>query len=113
MNLNTKIEWCDATTNIIKGWCPNNCEYCYSHRMYNRFGWDKTLRFDEDELIQIKRLKEPRKVFVGSMIEMYHSQIPTEWVERIIEHTKRYDQNTFITLTKCPNNLSCFMFPAW
>lgn len=107
----TKIEWCDYTWNPIKGYCPNDCPYCYAHRMYNRLGWDKTLRFDENVLTYILTLKKPSRIFVGSMIDMYHHNIPRSWVECIIELSKKFLQHTFITLTKFPENLDYFIFP--
>lgn len=107
----TKIEWCDYTWNPIRGYCPNNCTYCYAHRMYDRFGWDKDLRFDIHELQAINMLKKPSRIFVGSMIDMYHNKIPREWVKLIIRLTRMFQQHTFITLTKFPDNLFPFAFP--
>lgn len=114
----TKIEWVrnpdgtqGYTRNPIKGYCPNNCSYCYAHRMYNRFGWDKTLRFDESVLTPIHTLKEPSRIFIGSMIDIYHSFIPAGWVREIIKFTRNYPEHTFITLTKFPENLYHFDFP--
>jgi len=110
----TRIEWCDYTWNPIKGYCPNNCPYCYAHRMYNRFGWDKTLRFDKKEALTNKLQNEKSlKIFVGSMIEMYHPQIRDEWVNRIIAHTMWFDWHTYITLTKMPHRLGHFVFPQY
>ncbi len=107
----SKIEWCDYSINVVKGYCPNTCSYCYSHRMYNRFKWDKTIRFDVDELKKLKSIKEPSKIFVGSMIDMYHKDIPLRWVREIIKITRNYPGHTFITLTKFPENLNKFDFP--
>lgn len=107
----TKIEWCDYSRNPIKGYCPNNCPYCYAHRKYNRFKWDKTLRFDERVLPTIRTIKEPSRIFIGSMIDMYHPDIPQRWVKEIIKFTRNYSGHTFITLTKFPENLYKFDFP--
>lgn len=107
----TKIEWCDYSRNPIKGYCPNNCPYCYAHRRYNRFKWDKTLRFDERVLPTIRTIKEPSRIFIGSMIDMYHPDIPSRWVKEIIKFTRNYPGHTFITLTKFPENLYKFDFP--
>ena len=107
----TKIEWCDYTWNPIKGYCPNNCSYCYAHRTYNRFGWDKTIRFDWDELRQINKIKKPSRIFVGSTIEMYHPDIDELWVNDILFKSREYLRHTFITLTKFPENLHKFDFP--
>ena len=107
----SKIEWTDYSLNIIKGYCPNTCSYCYSHRMYNRFKWDKTIRYDVDELKKLKSIKEPSKIFVGSMIDMYHEAIWKIWVQDIIDYSKDFPQHTFITLTKYPERLRHFWFP--
>ncbi len=109
--IKSKIEWTDYSINIIKGYCPNTCSYCYSHRMYNRFKWDKTIRYDVNELKKLKTIKEPSKIFVGSMIDMYHEDIPLRWVREIIKITRNYPGHTFITLTKFPENLNKFDFP--
>jgi len=102
----TKIEWCDYTWNPVKGYCPNNCSYCYAHRMYDRFGWDKTIRLDEKELMAPARVKKPSRIFVGSMIDLYHPEISQSYVEELIYHTSELQQHTFITLTKFPERMA-------
>ncbi len=110
--IKTKIEWADYSLNIIKGYCPGQCSYCYSHRMYNRFKWDKTIRYDVDELKKLKSIKEPSKIFVGSMIDMYHEKIHGKWIQDIIYYSKDFPQHTFITLTKYSARLHHFDFPS-
>jgi len=107
----TKIEWCDYSRNPIKGYCPNDCFYCYAHRRYNRFKLDKTIRFVPADLDKLKTIKQPSKIFIGSEMEMYHKKINPMWVNEIIEYSRNYPQHTFITLTKCPENLNKFVFP--
>jgi len=107
----TKIEWCDYTWNPIKGYCPNNCSYCYAHRMYERFGWDKTIRLDEKELCAMVHITKPSRIFVGSTIDMYHPDINTEWVQRILACSCQSPQHTFITLTKYPEIMGRYTFP--
>ena len=107
----TKIEWCDYTWNPIKGYCPNDCPYCYSHRIYNRFKWDKELRYEFDAFDGIDSIKEPSRIFAGSMIDIQHHDIPRSWVEWTITLSKDFPQHTFITLTKFPENLRYFDFP--
>ena len=116
----TKIEWVrnpDGTQgyswNPIKGWCPNNCPYCYAHRMYTRFKWDKTIRFDEKELYKYDRIEKPSKIFVGSTIEMYHPGIPIDWIKRILYHSEVLQHHTIITLTKMPLVTICYHYPSW
>ena len=102
----TKIEWCDYTWNPVKGYCPNNCSYCYAHRMYDRFGWDKTIRLDEKELMAPAKVKEPSRIFAGSMIDLYHPEISPSYVEELIYHTSELQRHTFITLTKFPERMA-------
>ena len=107
----TKIDWADYTWNPIKGYCPNTCSYCYAHRMYNRFGWDKNLRYDTIEMNRIHKIKKPSRIFVGSTIDMYHSVINQGWIRTIIEMSILHPEHTFITLTKYPENLYKYSFP--
>ena len=66
----TKIEWCDYTVNPVKGYCPVGCPYCYARAMYDRFGWDKTIRQDTNEYLRVLNLKKPSRIFVGSTIDL-------------------------------------------
>ena len=106
----TKIEWCDYTWNTIKGYCPNNCPYCYAHRLYNRFGWDKTLKLNFPELYSLDKIKMPSRIFVGSTIDMYHDSINESWTRTITVLSRDHPEHTFITLTKFPENLDKFNF---
>lgn len=109
----TKIEWCDYTWNPIKGYCPNNCTYCYAHRMYNRFGWDKTIRFDSKELLSASHIKKPSRVFMGSTIDMFHPNIPEEWIDRIMQYAGQFcHYHTLVTLTKYPQNMAKHILPS-
>jgi protein gp37 len=101
----SKIEYVDYTWNPIRGYCPGDCPYCYAHRMYNRFKWNPKLRFDVHELKKIHEIEKPSRIFVGSMIDMYHEAIPEEWVRLIIKHSQKVPEHTYITLTKFPQNI--------
>jgi protein gp37 len=81
--------------------------------MYNRFKWVQKLRFDVHELKQIHEIEEPSRIFVGSMIDMYHETIPEEWVRLIIKHSQNVPEHTYITITKFPQNIfkSHLVFP--
>ncbi len=108
----TNIEWEDYTSNPIKGYCPNNCTYCYAHRLYNRYHWDKTIRLElKPEVKDWQKLKEPSRIFVGSTFEMFYPGICEDWIRCIIGASTLYPQHTFITLTKFPENLKQYNFP--
>jgi len=112
----TKIEWADYTINPVKGLCPMDCKdnqgksYCYARRMYKRFGWEPELKFNGRWFAPILGLAEPKRIFVGSTMELFGEWIPDEWMASILEEASLFDglgypQHTFIFLTKQPQNL--------
>lgn len=109
----SRIEWTDYTVNPVKGLCPMDCKdlegksYCYARRMYKRFHWDETIRYDLDWSVPISKCKEPSRIFVSSTMELFGSWIQPEFVESIIRHIGAwYPQHTFIFLTKRPHELA-------
>ena len=80
------IEWTDATWNPVTG-CTKvtrGCDNCYAERFAERFrgtlghhfesGFDLTLR--PERLSQPLRWKRPRMIFVNSMSDLFHKDIP-------------------------------------
>ncbi len=86
MPTQTKIEWTDTTWNPVTGCTKisSGCKYCYAERMARRLkamgqeryrnGFDVTLHYDliEQPLKWIK----PRMIFVNSMSDLFHEEIP-------------------------------------
>jgi protein gp37 len=102
----TKIEWCDYTVNPVKGKCPMACPYCYARRMYDRFHWNPDLRFEPNLMLDVARLSESSRVFVGSTMELFHDTVPQEWTAKILSLASRAPWLTYVFLTKCPHNLA-------
>ena len=104
----SRIEWTDYTLNPIKGLCPVDCRdtqgksYCYARAMYKRFKWDPTIRFDDSCLYGLP--KEPKRIFVGSTMELFGPWVKDSWLEHIFQTCNLYPQHTFIFLTKQPQN---------
>ena len=112
----TKIEWCDYTINPVKGLCPMDCHYCYARRMYKRFKWNETVRFDPWVYESGSPIPSGSKVFVGSTIELFGDWIKPEWMEDILDYCASAPSVTHIFLTKCPQNLvkwSPFLKNCW
>lgn len=109
----TSIDWCNYSWNVIRGLCPMSCGYCYARRIYKRFKLDPKISFNEKELYAPFKLRKPSRIFVGSTIEMYHPDIPREWISRIIDITYEASHHTYITLTKIPYALKGIEFPEW
>ncbi len=124
MGEKTAIEWTrsddgrpGASWNPIRGvagrWhCTKvspGCQHCYAERMNisarhhhgppYKVGAD-ALRLDERILRDPLRWKEPRRIFVCSMTDLYHEDVPDEWIDKILAVIGLARQHTFLALTK-------------
>jgi protein gp37 len=112
----SSIEWTDATWNPVTG-CTKispGCKHCYAERMAHRlkqmgqpryrngFG----LALQPDLLEQPLRWKEPRLVFVNSMSDLFHEQIPFDYIQRVFEVMLRAEWHVFQILTKRAERLA-------
>lgn len=89
------------TWNAIKGKCPHGCNYCFM----NRFGEQKPIRFDKQEL-KID-LGKDNFVFIGSSCDMFADEIVADWIINIFNHCKQF-QNKYLFQTKNPEKLCQF-----
>ncbi len=107
---NSSIEWTDATWNPVTG-CTKisaGCDNCYAARFSERFrnvpghpfetGFDLTLR--PDRLVQPLAWKRPRMIFVNSMSDLFHKQIPRSYISAVFETMERAKWHVFQILTK-------------
>lgn len=110
MSDNTGIEWTDATWNPVTG-CEKvspGCDHCYALTLAERFrgapghyfehGFDVQLR--PDKLDQPLRWRRPRRIFVNSMSDLFHKDIPDEYIARVFAVMAFAPQHTFQLLTK-------------
>lgn len=86
------------TWNAIKGICPHDCSYCYMKAFPQ-----KKMRFDEQELKT--DLGRGNFIFVGSSIDMFAHDMPSEWIEKVLEHCRKFD-NTYLFQSKNPSRFS-------
>lgn len=104
------IEWTDATWNPVTG-CTKvtaGCENCYAERFAERWrgipghpfehGFDLTLR--PDRLDQPLRWKRSRMIFVNSMSDLFHKEVPVSFVESVFDTMEEADWHVFQVLTK-------------
>jgi protein gp37 len=116
---NSAIEWTDATWNPVTG-CTKisaSCDNCYAARFSERFrgvpghafetGFDLTLR--PERLAQPFGWRRPRMVFVNSMSDLFHKDIPPSHVEAVFETMERADWHTYQVLTKRSSLLMRFV----
>lgn len=111
MSDKTKIEWTDATWNPVTG-CTKvsqGCKHCYAEREWPRLtklvpayaGRDFTeVRTHADRLDQPLHWKRPRRVFVNSMSDLFHQDVPDEFIRAVFAVMAQAKQHTFQVLTK-------------
>jgi protein gp37 len=110
MSEHSSIEWTDATWNPVTG-CTKvspGCDHCYAETFANRFrgvpghhfenGFDVTLR--PERLDQPLKWRKPRRVFVNSMSDVFHDQVPDEYVARVFAVMAATPDHTYQVLTK-------------
>jgi len=110
MSLSTSIEWTDSTWNPVTG-CTKisiGCANCYAERMALRLkaagnpsyanGFSVTMH--EDMLDRPLKWKKPQTIFVNSMSDLFHEDIPTEFILRAFDVMRRADWHCFQILTK-------------
>lgn len=106
----THIEWTDATWNPVRG-CTKispGCKHCYAETFAERFrgvaghpfeqGFD--LRLVPEKLQEPLRWREPRRVFVNSMSDLFHEDVPAEFIRRTFGVMASARRHTFQILTK-------------
>lgn len=113
MGQKSKIQWTDATWNPVTG-CTKvspGCKHCYaekrSHRLKGRFGYPEDepfrLTLHEDRLDQPLHWKKPRLIFVNSMSDLFHPDVPYEFIDQVFAVMTLCPQHTFQVLTKRPD----------
>ena len=105
----TKIEWCDATWNPVTGCWPisDGCDNCYARRIYKRFneGPYSKITLYLDRLDIPRRWKKHRRIFIGSMTDLFQKDVPDNYrksIEGVIADCQRH---TFMMLTKRADNM--------
>jgi protein gp37 len=110
MSTATQIEWTDATWNPVTG-CSKvtpGCDFCYAERLSERFrgvsghpfekGFDLTLR--HERLAQPMHWQQPRRIFVNSMSDLFHKEIPKPFIDSVFDTMEAAGWHTFQVLTK-------------
>lgn len=106
----TQIEWTDSTWNPVTG-CTKitaGCDFCYAERFSERFrgvpghpfenGFDLTLK--PDRVTQPLRWRQPRRIFVNSMSDLFHKEVPRAFIDSVFDTMEQADWHTYQVLTK-------------
>jgi protein gp37 len=121
----TSIEWTDYNWNFLRG-CSRvseGCRNCYAEGIAARFSgpgmayeglakmvnhdarWTGEISFHEDILIQALRWKQPRRVFVNSMSDLFHDKVSDEILNKAFAVMALTPQHTYQILTKRPERM--------
>ncbi len=129
---NSKIEWTDATWNPVTG-CSvvsPGCTNCYAMRLAgtrlkhhpSRAGltkaskagpvWTGEVRLNEKWLDQPLRWSRERRIFVCAHGDLFHENVPDEWIDRVFAVMAMCPQHTFQVLTKRSARMRQYIVPA-
>ena len=117
------IEWTDATWNPVTG-CTKvspGCAHCYAERITLRFRrgpeflpGKAEIKVHPDRLDQPIRWRRPRRVFVCSMSDLFHDEVPIDYIDQVLCVMRQATHHTFQVLTKRPGRLLSYtLSPAF
>ena len=116
MAANSSIEWTEHTWNPVTGCLKisQGCKHCYAERMAKRLtamGSDRyrngfRVTLHPDLLDVPRKWRQPRVVFVNSMSDLFHEEIPDAFIERVFATMRDCPQHTFQVLTKRADRLA-------
>lgn len=121
----TGIEWTEVTWNPVTG-CDRvspGCDNCYALTLSKRLKAMGSARYQNDgdprtsgpgfgvtchdDLVDLPRSwRKPRLVFVNSMSDLFHPEVPDDFIARVFDTMKACEQHTFQILTKRPQRLA-------
>lgn len=119
MSFISQIEWTDATWNPVTG-CTKiseGCRNCYAeklairlHRMGNKRYVNKfSITLHEDLLALPSKWKKPRFIFVNSMSDMFHEDIPDSYIHKVFGAMAMAKHHTYQVLTKRSERMKQFL----
>lgn len=124
----TKIEWTDRSWNPVRGcsMVSAGCTNCYAMKQAHRFSgkgqpyegltemgphgpcWNGKVRLVPDLLDAPLRWKKPQRIFVNSMSDMFHEDVPDEFIDQVFAVMALAQQHSFQVLTKRPGRMQSY-----
>lgn len=110
----TKIEWTDKSWNPVTG-CTKvsaGCQNCYAETIAKRFWGDRKfsdVQCHEDRLDYPLKWKKPQRIFVNSMSDLFHEDVPDSFIDDIFFVMSQAQQHTYQILTKRPKRMMEWM----
>ena len=116
MATNSHIEWTDATWNPVTGRTKISpgCKHCYAERLANRLklmgqknysnGFELTL---QPQMLELPlKWKRPKRIFVNSMSDLFHADVPLDYIQRVFHIMRVADWHQYQVLTKRADRLA-------
>jgi protein gp37 len=112
--MDTKISWTDKTWNPVHGCSKvsDGCRNCYAEALSLRRGWTRkpwgAQNAKENVMLKPHKLREPFSwkkpcmIFVNSMSDLFHEQIPDSYLKEVFNVMNSLPRHTFQILTKRP-----------
>lgn len=124
----TAIEWATDTWNPVRGCAPvsEGCRNCYAMRQAHRFSgpgmpyegltratsdgpkWTGKVRLVPELIEAPLRWRKPRRVFVNSMSDLFHPEVPDGFITHVWSVMRQAKQHTFLILTKRPERMAAW-----
>ncbi len=121
----TGIEWTDLTWNPTRG-CSRvspGCEHCYAETIAHRLKkpgmafealttsgrWNGKIELVPEKLDEPLRLRKPSRIFVNSMSDLFHEDVPDEYIDRVFAVMGIAERHTFQVLTKRPKRMRAYV----
>lgn len=111
----TKIQWTESTWNPVTGCtkASEGCRHCYAETMAKRLqgmglekyknGFQPTLH--PETLNEPKKIKEPSMFFVCSMADLFHEEVPFEFIDKVMQTIRLTPWHIYQLLTKRPERM--------
>ena len=115
----SKIEWTEATWNPVTGCtkCSPGCEHCYAERMSTRLAGRCGYPADDPFRVWLRpeRLEEPLRrrkptvYFVVSMGDLFHDDVPPDFLDRVFRQMEQNPRHRFLVLTQRPERMEVYL----
>lgn len=127
------IPWCDETWQVVSGCTPvsEGCRFCYSARLAGtrlknhpltagltrkagdgRYVFNGVVRCNEDQLGKVGTWRKPRRIFVGDRGDLFHDDVPSVFIHKVLNVAAANLQHDYLFLTKRPARMTAEVL-AW
>jgi len=103
----TGISWTDFSWNPVSG-CSKiseGCKFCYAEAWAKRWHRSFEVILHPEKLREVEKIPAGSKVFVNSMSDLFHPEVPTAFINRVLEAIRKRPDIVFQILTKRPDEI--------